>query len=107
MDARGELVEVLRQARVLLALPNNDFAWSSWEDAPAAIAEMDRQIVLIQSGQLPPKLDLAVLFAPTGPMQEVSLSSGWAQEFLTVAAMFDVAAERVYAGPPGHDPTRS
>jgi hypothetical protein len=96
VDARQQLVKVLREARALLALPGNDFAWSSWEDAPAALAELDRQIADVESGHLPPQLDLAVLFAPTGPIQEVSLSSGWGQEFLDVAARFDTAAERVW-----------
>ena len=96
MDPRQQLVEVLREAQALLALPGNDFAWSSWEDAPAALAELDRQIAAIERGQLPPRLDVAVLFAPTGPMQEVSLSSGWAQEFLDVATRFDTVAQRVW-----------
>jgi hypothetical protein len=99
VDARQQLVDVLREARALLSLPGNDFAWSSWEDAPAALAELDRQIAAIESGQLPPRLDLAVLFAPTGPMQEVSLSSGWADEFLDVAARFDTVAEQVWRKP--------
>jgi hypothetical protein len=97
MQARQDLVDVLREARALLALPGNDFAWSSWADAGATLAELDRQIATIESGQLPPRLDLVVLFAPTGPMQEVSLSSGWATEFLAVAARFDAAADRAYA----------
>jgi len=92
VDARQELLVALREARALLALPNNDFAWSSWQDSGAALAELDRHIVAIESGQLPPRLDVAVLFAPTGPIQEVSLSSGWGQEFLAVAARFDAAA---------------
>jgi hypothetical protein len=96
MDPRQQLVEVLREAQALLALPGNDFAWSSWEDAPAALAELDRQIGAVEGGQLPPPLDLAVLLAPTGPMQEVSLSSGWAQQFLEVAARFDTVAEQVW-----------
>jgi hypothetical protein len=97
MDARRELVNVLRQARALLALPGNDFAWSSWEDASAALAELDRQTAAVESGQLPPRLDLAVLFAPTGPIQEVSISGGWAHAFLALAARFDAVAEQVYA----------
>ncbi len=96
MDARQELVEVLREARALLALPGNDFAWSSWVDGQAALAELDRQIAAIERGQLPAELDLDVLFAPTGPMQEVSLSSGWAQDFLDVAAKFDIVAKRLW-----------
>src|SRR5438034_1255913 len=97
MNARQELVQVLREARGLLALPGNDFTWSSWEDASAALAEVDQQIAAIEGGQLPPQLDLAVLFGPTGPMQEVSITSGWADEFLAVASRFDAVAERVWA----------
>ena len=34
---------------------------------------------------------MEVLFAPTGPIQEVSLSSGWGKEFLALSERFDDA----------------
>jgi hypothetical protein len=34
---------------------------------------------------------LRFLFAPTGPLQETSMASGWAAEFLALAARFDDA----------------
>jgi hypothetical protein len=43
----------------------------------------------LKSGVLPERLKFAVLFAPTGPLQEVSLSSGWAKTFLKVADKYD------------------
>jgi len=92
-----ELVEILREACDLLALPGNDFTWSSWEDSAAALAELDRRITAIKEGELPARLDLAVLFAPTGPIQEVSLSSGWSHDFLAVASRFDAVAKRVWS----------
>jgi hypothetical protein len=95
--ARRELSEVLCAARGLLARPGNEFGWSSWENAGAALGEVDRLIDAVEAGPLPSRLDLAVLFAPTGPMQEVSLSSGWAEEFLEIAARFDATAEQVWA----------
>jgi hypothetical protein len=94
---RQELIEVLGAARGLLARPGNDFGWSSWEGRDAALRELDELIAVTTAGQLPEHLDLAVLFAPTGPMQEVSLSSGWADEFLALAGRFDAAAKRVSA----------
>ena len=96
MEAERELLGVLREARVLLALPGNDFAWSSWEDSTAALAELDRHIVAIESGELPKRHELTILFAPTGPIQEVSLSSGWGSQFLTVAERFAATVERVF-----------
>jgi hypothetical protein len=89
------LVEVLQEARGLLARPDNDFAWSSWEGAEDALRELDKLITRIQAGDMPKRLDLEVLFAPTGPVQEVSLSSGWGQEFLKLAEKFDSAIEKV------------
>lgn len=38
---------------------------------------------------LPERVDVGVLFAPTGPLQEVSLSSGWAELFLKVSEKYD------------------
>jgi hypothetical protein len=39
---------------------------------------------------------MSVLFAPTGPIREVSLSSGWAEESLALAERFDAATEALY-----------
>jgi hypothetical protein len=95
-DARQQLANVLRETRALLALPDNDFAWSSWGDADAALAEVDGLIAALAAGRLPSRLTVSVLFAPTGPIQEVSLSSGWAAEFLALAARCDAAVEAAY-----------
>jgi hypothetical protein len=94
--AQRELANVLREARSLLALPDNDFSWSSWVDAGAALAEMDGLITTLEAGRLPSRLTLSVLFAPTGPIQEVSISSGWGNEFLALAARCDAAVEAAY-----------
>ncbi len=95
-DLRRELRDVLREARDLLALPGNCFDWSSWRDAHAALHEVDSLIEALEVNRLPSRLTVRVLFAPTGPIQEVSLSSGWAHEFLALAERFDRAEERAY-----------
>jgi len=87
------LIEVLTQTRALLSRTENDFTWSSWQDADEALREIDALLASIEAGQLPPRADLEVLFAPTGPIQEVSLSSGWGGEFLQLAERFDSALE--------------
>ena len=95
-DDQAELVAVLQAARRLLARPSNDFVWSDWSGPDAALAEVDRLISRIRQGDLPPQLEVSVLFAPTGPIQEVSLSSGWAQTFLALGERFDAIERRVW-----------
>jgi hypothetical protein len=89
---RRELVDVLRECRALLARPDSDYLWSSWEDADAALEEVDGIIAAIEQGE-PLSRWWSVIFAPTGPMQEVSLSSGWGDAFITLANRWDAAME--------------
>jgi hypothetical protein len=92
--SHAELVKVLREARECLARPGNDFVWSSWDSAADALRKIDELLSRIESGDIPERLELEVLFAPTGPIQEVSVSSGWGEEFLRLAHRFDAAIQR-------------
>lgn len=85
------LASIFRKADVLLQRSDNDFSWSGWRDGDEARREVDSIVQALESGEIPDPLDMKVLFAPTGPLQEVSLSSGWASEFLALAREFDRA----------------
>jgi hypothetical protein len=95
-SASSALIEVLREARAQLARPGNDYSWASWEGPDEALRELDSIIASLERDALPSRVDLDVLFAPTGPIQEVSLSSGWGQEFIDLAARFDAAMKCLY-----------
>lgn len=88
-DPVGSLIHVLEAAIELISLPDNEFCWSIWEDEDQAKAELLGLVSVLRSGKLPRKLDVSVLFAVTGPLQELSLSSGWANTFLKVADKYD------------------
>ncbi len=85
------LIVVLSEARVLLANPENNFLWSSWEDSSDALEEIDGLLTQLEAGIFPSAGSLKVLFLPTGPIQEVSISSGWGHAFLELANKFDAA----------------
>jgi hypothetical protein len=85
------VLTVLRETRLLLARPENNFAWSSWTDAESALREIDGLIASVSSGSLSDLHQLSVLFAPTGPLQEVSIDSGWGDTFLELAERIDAA----------------
>lgn len=95
-DPRDVLIGVLRASIELLSSEDNDFAWSSWKDSAAAVAEVSRLLAIAEAGGTPDRLTLSVIFAPTGPMQEVSVSSGWGEAFLKVAERYDYAAKGIW-----------
>ncbi|MCF2525662.1 enoyl-CoA hydratase/isomerase family protein [Yinghuangia soli] len=88
------LLDVLARMRELIVLPGNDFAWSGWDDAAEALEEFDTLVAAIERGGRPS--DMRVLFLPTGPLQELSLSSGWGTRYCELAAEFD----RLFAAAP-------
>ncbi len=97
MENLSNLIAVLLEARVLIARPENDFPWSSWQNAKQAIAEIDGLLLPLQAGKRPRRGSLETLFLPTGPMQTVGVNSGWGDEFLELADRFDMAMLQVYA----------
>jgi len=85
----AKLILVFEEARRLVAFPENDFTWSSWGDTETALSEIDGILAKLRMGQTPAGMD--IIFVVTGPMQELSLSSGWSQEFLELADRYDEA----------------
>jgi hypothetical protein len=88
----ANLIDVVSEARRLLSLDGNDFFWSSWPDRDGALQEMDEIIGHLNDGSIPD--GLSVLFAPTGALQDTSISSGWDEEFIALARRFDAALTR-------------
>jgi hypothetical protein len=95
-NPRGLLLDVLRSAIELLSIEGNDFAWSSWKDQREALGEITALLTALEAGDLPDRADVAILFAPTGPIQEVSLASGWGETFLKLAERYDYAAKLLW-----------
>ena len=103
MPSLEKLISVFEDARDLLADPGNNFDWSSWSGHEDALGEVDGVLSSLRRGVLPSRLLMEVLFAPTGPIQEVSISSGWGEAFLSLAKRFDeamaAATEPISRGP--------
>lgn len=85
------LIAIFEETKLFLAWPENDFSSSRWMNANIALAEINVLINALKEGRRPTALHLELLFAPSGPMQEVSLQSGWEIAFFQLADRFDHA----------------
>lgn len=70
---------------------NTGLVGSRFETPQSLISYIDFKIQELQSGMYASFDNINILFAPTGTMQEISISNGWAEEFLQIAAQFDDA----------------
>ncbi len=87
-----KLMSVLEDTLGFVQRPDADFSWSSWEDTHQAVLEIKELIARVSEGDRSALQRISVLFLPTGPLQELSLSSGWGKEFLSLADSYDRAA---------------
>ena len=91
-----KLVETLREARGFLARPDNQFKLSSWQDGTVALREIDDLISRIEHGDMPKRSEIEPLFLASGPIQRVSVPSGWTEDFIALANQFDDAIKKAY-----------
>ena len=86
MKERRSLQAIKVRVIELLSAPECDVRRSNWDSADEALREVNRVCT--------PEA-LAFLFAPTNSLQEVSLASGWANEFLQLGAEADALVEAI------------
>lgn len=97
-DPAESLVQVLEAALEAVQRPGNEFMLSTWNSAEEADNEIRPVIDSIRMGKVHLMEEADLLFRATSPLQEVSLSSGWAEEFLRLADRYDKALARHYYG---------
>ncbi len=94
-DPVSFLCLVLSSTIELVSLDDNDFSWTSWQDRTEAVSEIQLLLNMLKQNGTTDFAQLAVLFAPTGPLQELSMSSGWGDVYLRLAGLYD-EAERLF-----------
>ena len=92
MASTHKLILIIDEVQVLVNRTGNNFDWSSWNDSAHASTELDSIRKLICSDTELSLSKMNGIFLPSGPLQELSLSSGWGDEFVALANRYDEAA---------------
>ena len=87
------LIEILETVKKLILEPRTDISWSTFDNKDELIIEIDTHIQKLKLRDFSIVKDLILLFAPTSDFQEISLSSGWGNQYLNISARFDIAIE--------------
>lgn len=86
-ETRSALVDLLERTRVLIDASEE----SSWEGLSTAEIGMDLSIAIenLTNGKAIDRDLLRMHFAPTGPLQEIAMMSGWTDEYMSLSERFD------------------
>lgn len=91
----NEVIDILETVVHVLELPGTDVAWSHYNSVEEVADDINQHIRRLRRGDLSKIDDLTLMFAPTGSLQEISISSDWGEGFLDLAARFDRAIETI------------
>jgi hypothetical protein len=69
--------------------------WSGYDRVDDVVSDLTDPISRLAKGDLSRWTDLEILFAPTGDLNEISISNGWSGWFLDLARRFDDLAMRL------------
>ena len=89
MDKYDELIRVLKDIRNILDFPDVDLCWSKYNDLAELLKEIDSYIERAAIGDDSITKDLSYFFAPTGSLQEISISNGWGEKFIELSTVID------------------
>ncbi len=87
------VISILQEVKRVIEHPGTDVVWTRYDSVEEAAEDISQHVERLRSGDLSKIEDLTLLFAPTGSLQEISISSGWSEGFLYLAARFDRAIE--------------
>lgn len=83
------LIKELNKIIDLYRLPNMDTSDSIYDSEEAAVNDMRDIISALQHGDFGVLDRLIFLFAPKGPVQEISLGNGWPDTYIGIANRVD------------------
>ncbi|MEZ5563197.1 MAG: hypothetical protein R3F27_09625 [Gammaproteobacteria bacterium] len=95
-DPMDLLVNVLEAAVELISIEGMTSSGRPGLTQMRPWLKFDALLAQYRAASCQKRADVAILFAPTGPIQEVSLSSGWAEAFLKVAERYDYAEQKLW-----------
>lgn len=89
MNIFNELIGVMKDIRNTVNHPEIDLCWSKYNDLAELLKQIDFYIGSLEQADVSIMKDLSYFFAPTGSLQEISMSNGWGQKFIELSIVVD------------------
>ncbi len=85
------IINILEVVKEIIKATDTDFIWTGFDSEEEIINELDHHILKLKMEDFSEIEDLIVWFLPTADIQEISLSSGWNDQYLFISEIFDKA----------------
>jgi len=84
----------IHRLKELLSLPSTDVVWTNYNSPSEIITDLELLEKGILNNEIASVERLLFLLAPTSDLQEISISSGWGHEFLSIVELLENALDK-------------
>ncbi len=88
-DTNENLIKLLYEIIELASTRDTNMVWSTFNTKEELIFELENYIQRLKNSDFSSIEQLISLFLPTGDLQEIAISSGWGEEYLSISKKFD------------------
>ena len=88
-DINENLIKLLYEIIELASTRDTNMVWSTYDTKEELILELENYIQRLKNSDFSSIEQLISLFLPTGDLQEIAISSGWGEEYLSISKKFD------------------
>ncbi|MBD3215557.1 MAG: hypothetical protein GF311_23305 [Candidatus Lokiarchaeota archaeon] len=90
-DKIRKIINIIELIKEFIINIESDLTWSNYKSEKEILIELDTMIQEFEEENFSRLLDLQAHFAPASEFQEISISSGWSEEFIVISKMFEDA----------------
>ncbi|MHA2399786.1 MAG: hypothetical protein ACXADU_12980 [Promethearchaeota archaeon] len=91
----GSIIKILESIKKIINTSETVVLHSTFDRKESVIDELDNHILRLKNEDFSKIEDLIILFSPTSDLQEISLDSGWSEQFLLISERFDSAIKEL------------
>ncbi|MHA1989025.1 MAG: hypothetical protein ACW98D_20585 [Promethearchaeota archaeon] len=88
-DVNENLIRLLNEIIEIVNTRDTKMVWSTIDTKEELLLELENHIQRFQNNDFSSIEQLIGLFLPTGDLQEIAISSGWGEEYLSISKKFD------------------
>ena len=84
-----EVINVLEKVKDIIKNYEMDLSWSTYESEEKLINDLNLYICKLKENDFSYNEKIKFLFAPTGDLEEIAISSEWGEEYIQLSEIID------------------
>ncbi|WP_054811281.1 hypothetical protein [Nocardia arizonensis] len=96
MTPAEEIIAILADVLSIVRAVDQDMMWqATYADTEELVSDIEDHTARLRRGDHTRLRDLSFTFAPTGPLCEIAIGSGWSDRYLALADRLDDSRARL------------